>query len=120
MLNIFKKTEKEPTNLKDVLGYLKKIEESNKEIARELADFKKESQKNLQKVGIVRFNPFKEIGGNQSFSLAVLDAADNGFVVTGLYTHEGNRVYVKPIEKGSSTYSLSEEEKKALAKAMGK
>ena len=115
----FKKTEKEPENLKEILIHLKKLEENNKEIARELADFKKESKKNLQKVGIIRFNPFKEVGGDQSFSLAVLDAIDNGFVITSLYSHEGNRVYAKPIEKGASIYSLSKEEKKALDKAMG-
>ena len=116
----FKKTEKGPENLKEVLAYLKKIEESHQAVARELADLKKESKKNLQKVGIVRFNPFREVGGDQSFSLAVLDATDNGFVITSLYSHEGNRVYTKPIENGTSPYSLSKEEKKALDKAMGK
>jgi len=119
MIKFFKKTEKTPENLKEILSYLKKLEESHKEISRELADFKKESKKNLQKVGIIRFNPFKEVGGDQSFSLAVLDAMDNGFVITSLYSHEGNRVYTKPIEKGASIYSLSKEERKALDKAMG-
>ena len=120
MFQFFKKTGKTPKDLSEVLAELKKIEETNKEISRELADFKKESKKNLQKVGIVRFNPFKELGGDQSFSIAVLDALDNGFVITSLYVHEANRVYAKPIEKGSSLYSLSKEEQKALDRAMGK
>ena len=119
MIKFFKKTEKEPESLKEVLSYLKKITEDHKQISRELADFKKESKKNLQKVGIIRFNPFKEVGGDQSFSLAVLHAMDNGFVVTSLYSHDGNRVYAKPIEKGVSIYSLSKEERKVLDKAMG-
>ena len=117
MFNFFKKIEKEPVNLKEVLACLKKLEESHQEISRELADFKKESRKNLQKVGVVRFNPFKEVGGDQSFSIAVLDAADNGFVITSLYSHEANRVYAKPIKNGASLYSLSKEEQEALNKA---
>jgi len=119
MFKFFKKTEKEPENLKEVLASFNKLKESHQEISRELADFKKESKKNLQKVGIVRFNPFKEIGGDQSFSIAVLDAHNNGFVISSLYNHAGNRVYAKPIENGTSLYSLSEEEKEALDKARG-
>ncbi|PIQ05298.1 MAG: hypothetical protein COW72_02875, partial [Candidatus Nealsonbacteria bacterium CG18_big_fil_WC_8_21_14_2_50_37_10] len=68
----------------------------------------------IQKIGLVRFNPFKEIGGNQSFSVALLDGNDSGIVVTSLYSREGNRVYGKPIEKGVSNYLLSEEEKQVL------
>jgi hypothetical protein len=52
-----------------------------------------------------------------SFSLAVLDAQSNGWVVTGLYGRESYRVYAKPIKKGVSTYPLSEEEKRAIEKA---
>lgn len=75
------------------------------------------SQKSLQKVGIVRFNPFKELGGNQSFSLAILDNENNGFVITSHYNQQFNRVYIKPIIKGKSNYSFSKEEEEALKKA---
>lgn len=68
----------------------------------------------IQKVGIIRFNPFKETGSNQSFSLALLDGNDNGVVVTSLYTREGNRVYGKPIKRSQSEYLLTEEEKEAM------
>ena len=119
MFKFFKKTKKEPADLKDVLEYLRKLEESHQEISRELADFKKESRKNLQKVGVVRFNPFKEIGGDQSFSIAVLDADNNGFVITSHYGRESNRVYAKPIGNGTSSYSLSKEEEEAVARAIG-
>ena len=120
MNRFFKKTEKEPENIKEVLDCLKKLEESNKQVARELADFKKESKKTLQKIGIVRFNPFKEMGGEQSFAIAVLDASDNGIVITSLYGQDSNRIYAKPIGNGKSSYSLSKEEEKAVNKAMGK
>ena len=120
MFQFFKKKKKEPANLKEVLEYLRKLTEDHQEISRELTDFKKESRKNLQKVGVVRFNPFKEVGGDQSFSIAVFDADNNGFVITSLYSHEASRVYAKPIKNGASLYALSKEEQEALNKAMGK
>lgn len=120
MFNFFKKTEKEPKDLKEVLAYLEKIGQDLTTLSRDLEDFKKESKKNLQKVGMVRFNPFKESGGDQSFCIAVLDANNNGFVITSHYGREANRVYAKPIENGTSLYSLAKEEKEVLDKAMGK
>jgi hypothetical protein len=74
-------------------------------------------EKSIKKVGVVRFNPFKSSGGDQSFSIALLDSQDNGLVVSGLYTQEGTRVYTKPIKNLKSDYPLSKEELKALDKA---
>jgi hypothetical protein len=71
-------------------------------------------------VGIVRFNPFSEVGGDQSFSIALLNENDDGVVITSLYTRQENRVYGKPIKNSQSEYSLSEEEKKAIEKAIEK
>lgn len=89
-----------------------------KEMLKEIARLSAASERSFQKIGVVRFNPFKEVGGDQSFSLALLDAQNNGFVVTSLYEKETNRVYAKPIEQGASKYPLSDEEKKAIGKAM--
>lgn len=72
----------------------------------------------IQKVGIVRYNPFKEVGGDQSFSIVLLNSQNNGFVITSLYGRETSRIYGKPIENGSSKYQLSEEEKKAIEQAI--
>ena len=66
---------------------------------------------------MVRFNPFSDVGGDQSFSLALLDKRNNGIVITSLYAREGSRVFGKPIENGLSPHSLSEEEKEAIKKA---
>ncbi|MFH1423659.1 MAG: DUF4446 family protein [Candidatus Nealsonbacteria bacterium] len=118
MMNFFKKTKKEPQNIKEVLDILKKLESDLGETSRELADLKQSNKKNLQKVGMVRFNPFKEGGGDQSFSIAVLDALNNGFVITSLYSNATSRVYSKPIANGASTYTLSQEEKEAISKAI--
>ncbi|MDP3990821.1 MAG: DUF4446 family protein [Candidatus Nealsonbacteria bacterium] len=113
-----KKTKKEPESLKEVLSILKKLEEKTDKNSQVLEELKRENKKNLQKVGIVRFNPFKEIGGDQSFSMAVLDADNNGFVMTSHYGREANRVYIKQISRGSSSYSLAKDELEALKKAM--
>lgn len=70
-----------------------------------------------QKISIVRFNPFGDTGGDQSFVLAVLDSHNSGYVLTSIHGREGTRVYVKPIDYNKSKYPLSEEEKQALNQA---
>lgn len=70
-----------------------------------------------QKISIVRFNPFGDTGGDQSFSLAVLDSHDSGYVLTSIHGREGTRVYVKPVDYGKTKYTLSDEEQQALAQA---
>lgn len=77
------------------------------------------SEKTFQKIGVVRFNPFNNLGGNQSFAIALLDRQDNGFVISSLFIKEGSRVYAKLIKEGKSEHSLSSEEQEALKRAMG-
>jgi hypothetical protein len=72
------------------------------------------TQRSLQRVGVVRFNPFDDVGGDQSFSVALLDAAGNGIVISSLFGRRESRVYVKPIDKGQSKYPLSGEEQQAI------
>lgn len=72
----------------------------------------------VQKMGMVRFNPFFDSGGDQSFSIALLDGNNNGFVLSGLYMQGQPMVYAKPIENGESRYTLSGEEQEALKKAL--
>jgi hypothetical protein len=76
-----------------------------------------DSKTHIQKIGLIRFNPFKELGGDHSFSLAILDAHDSGIVITGLHTRDRTRIYLKDIKKGKSEVELSAEEEKALASA---
>lgn len=116
MFKFFKK-EKKPENLKEILLQFEELKKSFDKIVQELENLKKENKFNIQKIGIVRYNPFNEIGGNQSFSIAILDGEDNGVVITSLFSREGNRVYGKPIKNGKSDYLLSEEEKEAIKKA---
>lgn len=73
----------------------------------------------VQRVGTVRFNAFPDTGSDLSFAIALLDANNNGVVISSLYGRNESRIYAKPIENGQSTYTLSEEEKSAIAKATG-
>lgn len=70
-----------------------------------------------QKISVVRFNPFGDTGGDQSFALAVLDAHNSGYVLSSIHARAGTRVYVKPIDYGQSKYTLSKEEKQAYEQA---
>lgn len=73
----------------------------------------------VQGVGVIRYNPFPDMGGNMSFSLALLDGRANGVVISVLNDRNGSRVYGKAVESGVSTHPLSDEEQKALALARG-
>ena len=74
-------------------------------------------RKAFQRVGIVRYNPFEETGGNQSFALALLDAAGDGWVLSSLHARSGTRVYAKSIKAGRSDAGLSAEETAAITQA---
>lgn len=117
MIQFFKKEEKSPKNLKEILKELEKLEGEIECLSEKIKKMEDENAFSIQKVGIVRFNPFQEVGGDQSFSLAFLNAKNDGVVITSFYTREGNRVYGKPVKAGVSQYTLSQEEKKAIARA---
>jgi len=72
----------------------------------------------LQRVGIVRYNPFQDSGGDQSFALALLDRAGTGIVISSLHGRAETRIFAKLIENGASTHSLSEEEQQAIRAAL--
>jgi hypothetical protein len=105
-----------------LVAQIKKLEDQGKDIEKifgEIEKINKILETCFQKVGVIRYNPFKDVGGDQSFSIALLDAKNNGFVISGLYTREGNRIFAKPVENGQSKYLLSGEEKEAIKKAIG-
>lgn len=75
-------------------------------------------QLHIQKVGLLRFNPFKDTGGDQSFILALIDAKDTGVVISSLHTRSGTRWYAKHVLNGKGAeYELSKEEEEALKNA---
>jgi len=74
----------------------------------------------VQKVSVVRFNPFAETGGNQSFVLCLLDDRHTGAIISSLFVSSGNRLFAKPIKEGKSEFPLTREEAKALREAIKK
>lgn len=105
-------------NLDEVLNKILDQEKVNKDaivqIAQEIKNIIKEGKTHIKRLGLVRFNPFNETGGDSSFSLSLLDDNLNGVVITGLHARERTRVYVKPIKEGKSKYELSKEEVKVV------
>ena len=97
---------------------IKKQDENIKEIFDRIKRLEGVSEKTFQKIGMVRFNPFNDMGGNQSFAVALLNDKNDGFVISSLFIKEGNRVYAKSIKVGQSDYPLSKEEKEAVEKAI--
>ncbi len=88
------------------------------ELEKVLNETRNESLAHIQKIGLVRFNPFSDTGGSQSFTMALLDNADNGVVMTSLYARTGNRWYVKEIRGAAGVrMELSKEEISAIAQA---
>lgn len=77
------------------------------------------SQVAVSRVGLVRFNPFEDTGGNQSFALALLDAGGDGIVVSSLHARSGTRIYAKAIRAGQAAAALSDEEAEAVRQALG-
>jgi len=105
--------------LKKYLKETKDVEEYAKKMQIEMAKISRKMQHSIQKVGMVRYNPFgkNDTGGNQSFSIALLDNDNNGFVLTSMHAREGTRVYAKPVSDGKSINTLSDEETEAIKKA---
>lgn len=100
--------------LKDYLEDVKEIKKDNSEIKAYYTKLDSDIASCIQKIGLVRYNAFKDVGSDLSFAIALLDRDDNGVVLNGLYGSDSSNIYAKPIKSGVSTYQLSEEEKYAL------
>jgi hypothetical protein len=79
-----------------------------------------EGLSHLQKVALLRYNPYGDTGGEQSFTVVLLSGAGDGVLITSLHTRAGTRIYAKEIKDGKSELHLSTEEKKTLDKALNK
>lgn len=100
--------------------YNENVKKSNETYGRVLTmiqELDNEMKYCTQKIGVIRYNPFDEMGGNLCYAVALLDANDNGVVLNGIHSRNGTFTYAKPIERGVSPYVLTEEELQALEKA---
>jgi hypothetical protein len=103
------------TILEKILTELNINKEQTHDLKKEIGGYKAENLGHFQKIGFIRFNPFPETGGNQSFCLAILDGKDNGVVLSSLHSRESTRIYAKTIKAGKAKdYDLSSEEKQAV------
>ncbi|OGZ47746.1 MAG: hypothetical protein A3J55_03775 [Candidatus Ryanbacteria bacterium RIFCSPHIGHO2_02_FULL_45_17b] len=113
---------KDAKSLEDVFVLLRKemmeARRTLQDLDARIREAREQLRTSVQNVGIVRFNPFRDAGGDQSFCIALLDEGKNGVVISSLYSRDGVRVYGKPISAGKSTYQLSSEEEEAIKKAV--
>ncbi len=111
------------SGLEGVLGArLDQVDEVAREVdelAARTAMLESSQRRAFQRLGLVRYNPFDDTGGNQSFALAVLDGDEHGFVVSSLHARSGTRVYAKTLTGGRAESALSAEEEEALRQARG-
>lgn len=109
-------------NIQDAIEkYMEKIDEvesKNQELKNYCNQLDNTIAKSIQKVGLIRYSAFKDTGSDLSFTLALLNEENTGIVLNGIYSREMSNIYAKPVEKGTSTYTLSEEEKQAISKAI--
>ena len=105
-------------DLENYIYRVERVEKQNNEITQFCKNLDEDISKCIQKIGIVRYNAFKDTGSDLSFAVAMLDEKNNGVVLNGIYSREMSNIYAKPIEKGKSKYTLSEEESEAIQKAI--
>ena len=105
-------------DLKKYVDKVEAVDKENKELVEYCNNINKTVQKCIQKVGIVRYTAFNDIGSDLSFALALLDNENNGVVLNGIYSREMSNIYAKPVVNGESSYTLSEQEKEAIKKAV--
>lgn len=98
--------------------FRKKLEELIREVST-VKKFRQENLQNIQKVGLKRFNPYQDTGGDQSFTLALLDGNNDGLVITSLHARTGTRVFAKAVKTGRGVgVRLSEEEQRLLTETL--
>ena len=104
-----------------LLDHLKDIEEAVERvniINEDLINVKNQMDKCIQKCNIIRYNAFSDTGSDLSFSIAMLDNFNDGFIITGIYGRNESIAYAKPITKGTSGYPLSVEEEMVLNRSL--
>ncbi len=106
------------TTLMDYVARMDRVEQIARTMEERAGSIETQQPYLLQHVGVVRFNPFPDKGGDQSFVVAILDGHADGVVLSGLHSRVDSRVYAKPVVGGQSTYTLTEEERTAIARAM--
>jgi hypothetical protein len=106
--------------LREYMGTVENVSEASRALKERLDLVAKQQLLCLQRVGVVRFDAFEEVGGEQSFAVVVLDSERNGFALSSVYSRSDVRVYAKHISKGQPSHPLTKEEERALLQAEGR
>jgi hypothetical protein len=105
--------------LEDHVGQVQQATRRVQELDMLVMRLERNNRTHLQRVGFLRFNPFRDTGGDQSFALALTDEAGSGVVISSLHSREVTRVYAKPLVAWQTSYQLTEEEQAAIKRAQG-
>ena len=105
-------------DLENYIYRVEKVEKQNSDLQLVCKEISNQMSGCIQKIGIVRYNAFKDTGSDLSFALALLDENNTGVVMNGIYSREMSNIYAKPVENGKSSYTISAEEKLAIDKAV--
>lgn len=109
-------------NLEDTLimrlDQVDRLIEENAENEAKIKTLNDNMSQTYQKMGLIKYDAFQEMGGKLSFSLAMLNVKNDGFIINAMHTREGCYTYIKEVVDGNSIIMLSEEEKEALNRAM--
>ena len=100
--------------LETCIGGINIVSTKNRDIELKINQIERTLLQCVQKVGIVRFNAFDNVGSDLSFSIAILDSNDSGVMISGIYARDSSSTYAKPILSGKSKYTLSAEEIQAI------
>lgn len=105
-------------SMKERFAEVESVLKFTKQNRQDIRDINRKLENNYQKLGIVKYDAFNEMGGKLSFALAMLDGNDSGWIINAMHSREGCYTYVKEIVKGESYVELAEEEAEALDKAI--
>ena len=103
----------------ELLEEVNKFDSKLVSLSKRIGNLESESVRFTQRVNLMRYNPYEDVGGDQSFSVSLLDKVGDGVVVTSLHTRAGTRVFAKPVKQGKSEkYEFSKEEEKVVKEAL--
>lgn len=100
------------------LEQVDKLMATSEESEKSIEALQKNMRNAYQKMGLIKYDAFSEMGGKLSFSLAMLDMSNSGYIINAMHTREGCYTYIKEIVDGNSVLVLSEEEQEALRRAL--
>jgi hypothetical protein len=104
--------------ISEVTKKTKELEENKKRVDEKISIIERRLDQSIRCIETIRFNPFPEVGGNQSFAISLLNDEGNGVIISSLYARDRMSLFAKPIKEGKSEFELTKEEKSVLKKTL--